>query len=303
MKISQGVKRQLWISFWVVFVWAVTTLIVLREQIQQVVMGAGQEDVAPADAKEFSELTWEILVVDPQLRTKLWAKYEQSNLQEKENAYKAVVHMLEGIPPEQAQHLVEQMLARSGDTSSRSHRQKLYEMLERMITRHKPVIRIIAHYATKNLESHVAITKKIDIKKMMDNIEFEIQDTPYKYCLEGKDEEIGRCTQQLAKGQHPSALDHIKNFFKGEKTISQRSEVLIALAKNKVSYGKEHIPHLLKSGNPMELKLALRLIREYGLTDYIAGLRELQNRAPETISQDLESTISYLLTTRKTAGE
>lgn len=303
MTISPGVKRQLWISFWVLFVWAATTLIVLRDEVQRAVMGAGEEDVASM-SPELSELTWEILVVDPELRDKLWAKYEQSSLEEKEQAFKAVVHMLAAITPEQAQHLTEQMLARSGESSSRPHRQKLFEMLERLVKKHKDTLREIAHYAAKNLNGEASVTKKIDIKKMMDNIETEIGDTPYRACMDGKEEQIKRCTQMLVKSEQKSALDHIKGFFKKEKLLSKRSEALIVLAKMKVSYGKEHVPDLLKSTNMMEVKLALRLIREYGLTQYTADIKSMRGSNYDTVRDDLESTINYLLIDhRKPANE
>jgi hypothetical protein len=302
MTISPGVKRQLWISFWVVLVWVVTTLIVLKDEIQQAVMGAGQEDVASSSEK-LDELSWEVLVVTPDLRGKLWAKFEQSPLEEREKAFKAVVSMLDGITPDQAKHLTEQFLARAGDSPSREHRQSLFEMLERLVKARKKVVVIIAHYATKNLQSDTSVTKKVDIKNMMQRIEIEIQVTPYKYCLEGKEEEVKRCTHELVRGEHKDYLGHIKEFLKNEESLSKKSEVLVQLAKLKNNYGKEKIPELMKSNNPLEVKLGLKLIREYGLTEYSGALKGMNDSKYESVREDIQSTFNYLLIDRRAPAD
>ena len=293
MRMPRGVKKQLWISVGIVFLWAVTTIIVLGRDIQRAVLGVGESD-ASQSSKMPDEMSWDILVVQVELRPALWQKFENSDLKEREEGYRAIIRMVDAISQDQAEHLTKQLLSRSGDTPANAHRKELYNMFERLSKKHQKIIEQLAHHATKELQKNSFATQKKDLREMMANIEREIKDTPYKFCLKGEDDEVGRCAEQLVNTRHANFLKHLRKFLGLSNSSTQRGEVLIVMARHKIPEAKEYVPALLEGGDLMELKTALRLIREFHLVEYQDTVRNLNGARYETIRSDIESTLNYL---------
>ncbi len=295
MAFSDGVKRQLKISGWIVFAYLLALGIYLKDDIQNGFM-AGDEEVAAGDAP-YSELTWELLVLDPELRNKLWARYDKSPESEKEKAFLAVIHVIDALSPEQAEHLAKNLLEKSGNAAERTHRKKLLEMLERLGPAFSSSMKHIASYAAKNLSSPMeSLQRKEDVDKMMNNIALETKDTGYKYCMQGGEQELRRCSERMLAEGHPNALDYLKKFLAQETTPEQRGAVLVTVAKNKIPFGKDFVRGLLSANNPYDIRTALRLIREYELDEYRKEIQGLRQSKYDSVVQDVDQTLSYLAT-------
>jgi len=291
--LSAGVKKQLRISAWILVAYGVTLLIYLQNDIQEAFMTGTDESVS--ETAPFSEYTWEILVTDPELRLKLWSRFDHSSQKEKEKAFLAVVHMLDAINPEQAEHLAENMIERSGNAPDRQHRKRLLDMLERLGPRFKNALKFIARFSAKSLSSPLeSRPRREDIKNMMDNIARETKDTAYKYCMRGQENEVKRCTEQMVTEKHPNFIAHLEEFLKNVQVPEQKGAVLIVVAKNRLDFGKQFVPALLKSNNVYDIQVALRLIREYELVEYRREVQNLRQSKFESIVQEVDQTLSYL---------
>ncbi len=298
MEISPGVKRQLKISAWIIVAYCVALLIYLRKDVQNAAMMGGASDQA-SETAPYSELTWEVLVVDPELRNKLWARFDHSPEEEKEKAYLAVVHMMDSLSPDQAEHLSKNFLERSGGASDRNHRKKLLEMLERLGAKFISAMASIAHFSAKAIGSPLeSQPRKKDVQDMMDNIARETKDTGYKYCLKGGENEVKRCAERLVEEGHQNSKEHLKKFLDQSTASEEKGAVLIVIAKNQLDFGKEYIPGLLLSNNAYEIKIGLRLVREYELVDYRREVEKLRSSKFESVVEDVNQTLSYLATRR-----
>lgn len=293
MEFSPSVKRQIKISIWILAIYSVALLIYLHKDIQSAMM-TGNADITSEEAP-YSELTWELLVLDPQLRIKLWARYDHSPEGEREKAFLAVLHVMDSLSPDQAEHLAKNLLERSGSAADREHRKKLLDMLERLGSKFTSAMKSVAHFAAKALGSPLENQgRKQDVHQMMDNIARETKDTGYKYCLQGNENEIKHCTERLVEEKHPSMETHIRNFLKTVSTAEEKSVALIVVAKNKIPFGKEYVPGLLESNNAFEIKTGLRLVREYDLVQYRAKVDALRRSRYDSIVEEVDQTLAYL---------
>ncbi len=295
MALSEGVKRQLRISGWIVLAYVLALLVYLQEGA---ILGfsAGDSDEL-ASSVPYTELPWEVLVLDPEHRMKLWARYDKSPEHEREKAFLAVIHVIDAMSPDQADHLAKNLLEKSGQAPNRAHRKKLLEMLERLGPQFKEAIKHIAGYSAKTLSLPLESSlRKKDVQDMMNNIALETKDTGYKYCLQGTANEISRCAEQLAEEKHPKAEEHLKSFLDQPRESEARGAVLVVVGKFQMPFGKTYVPNLLASGNPYDIKVALRLIREFEMVEHRKEVQDLRKSKFESVIQDVDQTLSYLAT-------
>jgi hypothetical protein len=295
MALSDGVKKQLRISGWIVVAYVLALFLYLQDDYYIGMMTGDSVEVS--SSVPYTELPWEILVLDPENRMKLWARYDKSPERERENAFLAVIHVLDAMTPEQAEHLAKNLLEKSGQAPDRGHRKKLLEMLERLGSQFKVALKHIAGYSAKTLSLPLeSLPRKKDVHDMMNNIALETKDTGYKYCLQGTANEISRCAEQMAEEKHPKTEEHFKNVLNNLNEAEARGAILIVVGKHQMPFGKEYVPKLLDSGNAYDIKIALRLIREYELVEYRKDVQNLRKSKFESVIQDVDQTLSYLAT-------
>lgn len=295
MDLSDGLKRQLKISAWILVAYALALIVYLKEDAY-IGMITGDSEELSASAP-YTEIPWEVLVLDPEHRMKLWARFDKSPEKEREKAFLAVIHVLDALSPDQAEHLAKNLLEKSGGASNSAHRQKLLEMLERLGPQFKEAMKHIAGYSAKMLSLPLeSQTRKKDVHEMMDNIARESKDTGYKYCLQGSANEISRCAEQMAEEKHPKSEEHLKSFLAQAQEPETRGAVLVVVGKFQMPFGKEYVPKLLGSDNAYDIKVALRLVREYELVEYRKDVQNLRKSKFESVVQDVDQTLSYLAT-------
>ncbi len=256
--------------------------------------GAGGE---ASETAPFSEMTWEVLIVDSELEMKLWARYDHSKPEEREQAFLAVIHVMDSLKPEQAEKLAKNFLERSGNAPDPEHRKKLLEMLERLGSKFESAMKNISQFAAKAVGSPLESgSRKKDVHDMMANIAREIKDTGYKYCLQGNENELKRCTERLVSEGHKNAEEHMRRFLDRDQEPEQRAAVLMVVAKNQISFGKDYVPKLLESTNASDVVTGLRLIREYEMVGYRNEIEKLRRSRYESVIQEVDQTLSYLAT-------
>ena len=296
LKQMASLKFQLRVSAVILLFYLATYLVFTENEGTGIALLTGIADQSSATASKQEELTWEILVVDPNLREELWKRYRAAPDGERRKALFAILIMMESISDEQAQKLAEGVIRFDGETTSHSHREQMHKALEKLAVKTRTTLPVIAVYSIQQLRESDNYYKVEEVRRMMKRIENTIQESPYLYCLEKSSNAFQECAKEMVRERdqvHRDALWRLGAEFRPD---SQRyADVLVVLAGARDPRPKAEISRLLESRSQVHLRLALELIREYAMTEYLPRLQQLRASTQlENVREDLDATIRYL---------
>jgi hypothetical protein len=291
----KSIQYQLKLSIVVLIVWGLTYVIVFDPKGGRVGVFIGEQAEKYEKENQPEEtLEWIVLVVNPALREKLWAKYEGANEAEREEAFAAILVMLEEIQGDQGKHLAEGIIQRSESTRSREHFKKLLEALGALAEKFKEALPPVGAFSARALKSR-SKAEALLVQTLLNKLRATIGESPLNYCLDVQDRKSAKeCAAQLAKNGNKKDKDTVWKFSQTTGGV-EGQEAMLALAEERDVRPRGEIPKYLNSVKATDVQFALQLIRHYQAVEYVSKLEKARSTTFNSqLKSEIEMTLQFL---------